>query len=83
MFALGSMGAGMRGWLRWAHGIVGLTAGIVLALMGVTGALLAFEQEIVDLLNANGVRITFESVLVQAGSAATGRAHVAHLRAAT
>lgn len=33
--------------------------------------------KIVDLLNANGVRITFESVLEQAGTAAIGRPHVA------
>ena len=33
--------------------------------------------KIVDLLNAGGVRITFESVLEQAGSAAIGRPHVA------
>jgi predicted metal-dependent phosphoesterase TrpH len=34
-------------------------------------------SKIVDLLNANGVRITFESVLEQAGAAAIGRPHVA------
>jgi 3',5'-nucleoside bisphosphate phosphatase len=34
-------------------------------------------SKIVDLLNSNGVRITFESVLEQAGSAAIGRPHVA------
>jgi 3',5'-nucleoside bisphosphate phosphatase len=33
--------------------------------------------KIVDLLNANGVRITFDAVLEQAGSAAIGRPHVA------
>jgi 3',5'-nucleoside bisphosphate phosphatase len=33
--------------------------------------------KIVDLLNANGVRITFASVLEQAGDAAIGRPHVA------
>ena len=33
--------------------------------------------KIVELLNANGVRITFASVLEQAGSAAIGRPHVA------
>jgi 3',5'-nucleoside bisphosphate phosphatase len=33
--------------------------------------------KIVELLNSNGVRITFESVLEQAGSAAIGRPHVA------
>ena len=37
----------------------------------------ARASRIVDLLNANGVRITFESVLQQAGSAAIGRPHVA------
>ena len=34
-------------------------------------------SKIVDLLNSNGVRITFESVLEQAGAAAIGRPHVA------
>jgi predicted metal-dependent phosphoesterase TrpH len=34
-------------------------------------------MKIVELLNTNGVRITFESVLEQAGSAAIGRPHVA------
>jgi predicted metal-dependent phosphoesterase TrpH len=34
-------------------------------------------SKIVDLLNAHGVRITFESVLEQAGAAAIGRPHVA------
>jgi predicted metal-dependent phosphoesterase TrpH len=34
-------------------------------------------SKIVDLLNSNGVRITFESVLQQAGDAAIGRPHVA------
>lgn len=34
-------------------------------------------SRIVDLLNANGVRIAFESVLHQAGTAAIGRPHVA------
>ena len=33
--------------------------------------------KIVELLNSNGVRISFESVLAQAGSAAIGRPHVA------
>jgi predicted metal-dependent phosphoesterase TrpH len=34
-------------------------------------------QRIVEMLNANGVRISFESVLEQAGDAAIGRPHVA------
>jgi predicted metal-dependent phosphoesterase TrpH len=34
-------------------------------------------SKIVDLLNANGVRITFEAVLEQSGTAAIGRPHVA------
>jgi 3',5'-nucleoside bisphosphate phosphatase len=34
-------------------------------------------SKIVDLLNTNGVRIAFESVLEQAGNAAIGRPHVA------
>jgi predicted metal-dependent phosphoesterase TrpH len=34
-------------------------------------------QRIVEMLNSNGVRITFDSVLEQAGDAAIGRPHVA------
>jgi predicted metal-dependent phosphoesterase TrpH len=37
----------------------------------------ARASKIVDLLNASGVRITFEAVLEQAGNAAIGRPHVA------
>lgn len=37
----------------------------------------ARAAKIVEMLNANGVRITFDSVLEQAGSAAIGRPHVA------
>ena len=37
----------------------------------------ARASKIVDLLNSHGVRITFESVLEQAGDAAIGRPHVA------
>jgi predicted metal-dependent phosphoesterase TrpH len=37
----------------------------------------ARASKIVDLLNSNGVKITFESVLEQAGDAAIGRPHVA------
>lgn len=36
--------------LHWA---LGLTAGMVLALMGVTGALMSYEEAITDLLNAD------------------------------
>lgn len=37
----------------------------------------ARASKIVDLLNSNGVRVTFEAVLEQAGDAAIGRPHVA------
>src|SRR5262245_16160286 len=41
----------LRYWLFQAHWLVGITAGVVLATVGTTGAILAFETEIVDWLN--------------------------------
>ena len=35
----------------WVHWLLGVTAGVVLALMGVTGALLSFEEDLLRWLN--------------------------------
>src|SRR5262245_56066513 len=40
------------------HWLVGITAGIILALVGATGALLSFETQIVDALNADVRAVT-------------------------
>ena len=46
---------GGDGRLRWVlfqlHWLLGITAGIVLAVMGVTGALMSFQDEILEALN--------------------------------
>ena len=42
----------LRTLLFRTHWLLGLTAGLVLALMGVTGALMSYEEAIVDALNA-------------------------------
>src|SRR5690606_34541816 len=39
------------------HWFLGITAGIVLALVGVTGAILSYEHEIVDALNPDVVTV--------------------------
>jgi sulfite reductase (NADPH) flavoprotein alpha-component len=41
----------LRYWLFQAHWLVGITAGVILAFVGATGALLSFETEIVAALN--------------------------------
>src|SRR5688572_19371363 len=41
----------LRNVLFQAHWLIGITAGVVLAVVGTTGALLSFEHEIVDWLN--------------------------------
>ncbi len=46
----------MRTLLVWCHRWLGLSAGLVLLIMGLTGALLSFEQEIVHALNDNRVQ---------------------------
>lgn len=47
---------GGDGRLRWVlfqlHWLLGITAGIVLAVMGVTGALMSFQDEILEALNS-------------------------------
>ena len=35
----------------WVHWLLGITAGVVLALMGVTGALLSFEEDLLRWMN--------------------------------
>jgi sulfite reductase (NADPH) flavoprotein alpha-component len=60
------------------HWLVGITAGIVLALVGATGAMLSFEKQIVAALN-DGVYLEMprgknrDPVLVAAAEAQTGR----------
>lgn len=46
----------MRTLLVWCHRWLGLSAGLVLLVMGLTGALLSFEQEIVHALNDSRVQ---------------------------
>ncbi|MCO6440349.1 MAG: PepSY domain-containing protein [Nitrococcus mobilis] len=46
----------MRTLLVWCHRWLGLSAGLVLLIMGLTGALLSFEQEIVHALNDSRVQ---------------------------
>jgi sulfite reductase (NADPH) flavoprotein alpha-component len=41
----------LRYWLFQAHWLVGITAGVILAFVGATGALLSFETEILAWLN--------------------------------
>ena len=41
----------MRRWLFQAHWIAGITAGLVLAVVGVTGAMLSFQDELVRWMN--------------------------------
>jgi sulfite reductase (NADPH) flavoprotein alpha-component len=41
----------LRYWLFQAHWLVGITAGVILAFVGATGAVLSFETEIVAWLN--------------------------------
>lgn len=52
---------GIRSVLRWAHGVIGISAGRVLAVIGATGALLSFEPEIVAALQgtSEGPRSVF------------------------
>ncbi|HEY8508856.1 MAG TPA: PepSY-associated TM helix domain-containing protein [Steroidobacteraceae bacterium] len=56
----------LRKILFQAHWLAGITAGIVLAVVGVTGAMLSFEHQILDRLNADvrRVRPTAEQPLV-------------------
>lgn len=42
-------GRGYR-WWRWSHGWLGLAAGLLLLIQGVTGALLGYERELRDVL---------------------------------
>lgn len=63
-------------WLKM-HWLLGITAGIVLAAMGVTGAALSFEHDLLKLMNP-GVM----SVAPQAGAALAPDELLAHLHAA-
>jgi len=46
-----SMGKRMKKFWSQAHWLVGITAGVVLALVGATGAILSFEDEVQNWLN--------------------------------
>ncbi len=52
-----SMPASLRTVLFRLHWALGLTAGLVLALVGVTGAMMSYEEAIIDLANADRARI--------------------------
>ena len=42
----------------WVHWLLGITAGVVLALMGVTGALLSFEEDLLRWMNPGVMTVT-------------------------
>ena len=42
----------------WAHWLLGITAGVVLALMGITGALLSFEEDLLRWMNPGVMTVT-------------------------
>jgi len=48
----------MRNVVFQLHWLLGITAGVVLAIVGVTGAVLSFEHQILDLLNADVKKVT-------------------------
>ena len=54
----------LRYWLFQAHWIVGITAGVILAFVGATGALLSFETEIVSWLNRDVRVLSNESAAI-------------------
>lgn len=49
-----------KGLLFKAHWIVGITVGVLLALMGTTGALMAFQFPILDAINAQARTVTVQ-----------------------
>jgi sulfite reductase (NADPH) flavoprotein alpha-component len=51
----------MRAFWTQAHWIVGITAGVVLAFVGVTGAILAFEHAALEWLNADRKQVPVRS----------------------
>src|SRR5688572_14755855 len=85
----------LRNILFQAHWLMGITAGVVLALVGVTGAMLSFEKQIVAALNG-GVYIEAprqprgaqqpaaqdpqRAALIAAAQAQTGRAFFRDVR---
>lgn len=46
-----SLGPGLRRFLSTWHGLIGISAGVVLSVMGLSGAAIAFEEEILRALN--------------------------------
>lgn len=53
-------GRGGYGRWRWVHGLLGLGAGLILGIQGLTGALLAYEREIRDMLGEGRVEVAGE-----------------------
>lgn len=49
--------AKLRGGLFWLHSWLGLTVGVVLALIGLSGALMAFEDPIMEALSPGAARV--------------------------
>jgi len=52
-------------WFQ-VHWLLGITAGLVLAVMGVTGATLSFEDELIGLLNPQILQVQPQAVLLSA-----------------
>jgi sulfite reductase (NADPH) flavoprotein alpha-component len=67
----------LRGILFRLHWALGLTAGLVLALMGTTGAMMSYEEAITDLLNPSST-VVAESGRPQLGPEALLAAVAAH-----
>lgn len=70
----------LRRFLFHTHSIAGLVVSLVLALMGLTGALLAFEDEIAEALNASIAHVAprAEATLGPAGILAGASRQTAH-----
>ncbi|MCX7900301.1 MAG: PepSY domain-containing protein, partial [Methylocystis sp.] len=47
----------LRSGLAWLHRIIGLIAGAIFVLMGLSGAILAFREDIDELLNTSIMRV--------------------------
>lgn len=47
----------MKNWVFQIHWFLGITAGLVLAVVGVTGALMSFERQIMDVISPDIVRV--------------------------
>lgn len=47
----------MKNWVYQIHWFLGITAGVVLAVVGLTGALMSFERQIMDAISPDIVRV--------------------------